>query len=197
MRRPLGQAGGVNQPEDTWSTPGTPAPVAAQLPGGVSYVQGSPLGGAAPVPEAPVERSDRNDLVLTGILFVAALVAGAASLLPWRDYAYRYGTRIEETGWVGANGALGRGWATVICAVLIAVAGVLIAAERVRAGRTLATLSGAALMLLAIGEWGLGAGDARTGPGLGIWVELLTGAVVVVAVGALGTAPAPDQDPAG
>jgi hypothetical protein len=182
----------VSPPDETWSAPSSPTPVAAQLPGGVSYVEGSPLGGAAPVPSAPVERSDRNELVLTGILFVAALVAGAASLLPWRDYAYRYGTRVEETGWVGANGSIGRGWATVLCAVLIAVAGVLIAAERARLGRTLATLSGATLMLLAIGEWGLGAGDSRTGPGLGIWVELLVGAVVVVAVGALGTPRATD-----
>jgi hypothetical protein len=174
----------VNPPDPDWSTPGAAAPPAT---GPASYVQSTPLGGAAPVEAAPVQRSDRHELVLTALLFVSALVAGAASLMPWRDYAYRYGTRVEETGWVAADGSLGRGWITVICAVLIAVSGVLIAAERPRAGRTLATLSGVALVIVAIAEWGFGAGDARSGPGTGIWVELLVGVFVVIAVGALGT----------
>ena len=185
----------MNPPDPDWSTPGAPAPVPPAPSGPATYVQSTPLGGAAPVPEAPVARSDRRELVLTGLLFVSALVAGAASLMPWRDYAYRYGTRAEETGWVGADGTLGRGWLTVLCAVLIAVAGVLIAAEKVRAGRTLATLSGVGLVLAAIAEWGLGAGDARTGPGTGIWVELLVGVFVVLAVGALGARGPADAAP--
>ena len=187
MRAVLGQAVGVSAPDPRWSAPGNPPPYSAARPSGASFVQSAPLGGAAPVQQVPETRSERGELVLIGVLFVAALVTGASSLMPWRDYAYRYGTRVQETGWVGADGALGRGWVTVILAVLIAVSGVLIAAERVRAGQTLATLSGASLVLLAIAEWGLGAGDSRTGPGLGIWVELLVGTVVVIAVGALGT----------
>ena len=178
---------GVSAPDPTWSAPVQPPPYGAQQPTGANFVQSAPLGGAAPVDEVPQARSDRGELVLIGVLFVAALVTGAASLLPWRDYAYRYGTRVQETGWIGSDGDLGRGWITVVLAVLIAVSGVLIAAERVRLGQTLAALSGAALVVVAIAEWGLGAGDARTGPGLGIWVELLVGSVVVIAVGALGT----------
>ena len=178
---------GVSAPDPSWSAPGTPPPYSADRSTGATFVQSAPLGGSAPVEQMPEAPSDRKELVLIGVLFVAALVAGAASLMPWRDYAYRYGARAEETGWVGADGALGRGWIAVILAVLIAASGVLIAAERVRLGQTLATLSGAGLAVLAIAEWGLGAGDARTGPGLGIWVELVLGTLVVIAVGALGT----------
>jgi hypothetical protein len=50
-------------------------------------------------------------------------------------------------------------------------------------------------VVLAIAEWGLGAGDALSGPGLGIWVELVVGAVVVIAVGALGTRGETSPDP--
>ncbi|MHB1139628.1 MAG: hypothetical protein ACYC2O_11780 [Microthrixaceae bacterium] len=177
----------MQPPDHDWSTPGAPAPNPPVPVAAAQYVQSAPLGGAAPVTPPVAPRSDRHELVLTGLLFVAALVAGAASLMPWRDYAYRYGTRLEETGWMEADGSLGRGWITVLLAVCIAVSGVLIAAEKVRLGRTLATLSGTGLVLVAIGEWGLGAGAARTGPGTGIWVELVVGVVVVVAVGALGT----------
>jgi hypothetical protein len=81
---------------------------------------------------------------------------------------------------------MGRGWLFVLLAVLLAVAGVLIAAGRARPGRLLAATTGSLMVLAAIAEWGLGADAARTGPGLGLWVELVLGVAVVVAVGALG-----------
>lgn len=158
----------------------------------MSFSQSSPLGGTLPVTVTPPVKSDRRELVLTAVLLLLALVAGASSLMPWRDYAFKYGTRVAETGWAGANGGLGRGWMTVFCAVLLAVSGVLIAAERGRAGRLLAALSGTTLVLLAIGEWGLGAGSSRTGPGSGIWLQFVVGVLAVIAVGVLGPAdPAP------
>jgi hypothetical protein len=43
-----------------------------------------------------------------------------------------------------------------------------------------------ALVLLSVVEFGLGAGRLRTGPGIGLWVELVVGIVVVAAVGMLG-----------
>jgi hypothetical protein len=161
----------------------------------VQFVQSAPLGGV--VPTAPVEErtSDRRDLVLTAALFVLAVVAGAASLMSWRDFGRRLGSPVVETGWVRADGSLGRGWIAVALAVLIAVAGVMIAAEKGRAGRVLAVLAGMALAVTAVVEWGLGAGSVRSGPGAGIWVELITGVLVVVLVGAFSAGPAPEPIP--
>ncbi len=204
-RRPKGrtvevrQTREVSQPETPWSHPSyPPAPQAGQPSSSsgspeVSFSQSSPLGGTLPVSVAEPVKSDRRDLILTAVLLVSALVTGASSLMPWRDYAFRYGTRAQETGWAAANGGLGRGWMTVVCAVLLAVSGVLIAAERGRAGRVLAVLSGTILMLLAVAEWGLGASNSRSGPGSGIWLQFLVGLVVVIAVGVLGP---PDVDDA-
>jgi hypothetical protein len=160
----------------------------------MSFSQSSPLGGTLPVAVAAPVKSDRRELMLTAALLILALAAGASSLMPWRDYAFRYGTRVAETGWAAANGGLGRGWMTVVCAVLLAVSGVLIAAERGHAGRLLAALTGTTLMLLAIGEWGLGAGSSRSGPGLGIWIQFVVGALAVIAVGVLGPADVPSTD---
>ncbi|MEX0767897.1 MAG: hypothetical protein WD029_05455 [Microthrixaceae bacterium] len=175
-------------PEHPWSAPGTQISGTAGSPPEVSFMQGSPLGGAVPVAVTVPAKSDRRDLLLTAALLVLALLAGASSLLPWRDYAFRYGTRALETGWAGANGGLGRGWITVLGAVLLAVAGVLIAAERGRAGRVLAVLTGLALVVVAIAEWGLGAGGSRSGPGTGIWLEFVVGITAVLVVGVLGPA---------
>ena len=48
-----------------------------------------------------------------------------------------------------------------------------------------ARAAGVGLMVLAVLEFGLGAGRLRTGPGIGLWVELVVGLVVVAAVGML------------
>jgi hypothetical protein len=42
------------------------------------------------------------------------------------------------------------------------------------------------MVLAAVAEWGLGSDGARTGPGIGLWVELVIGVLVVIAVGVLG-----------
>lgn len=139
-----------------------------------------------PIPAVPEHRSDRKELFLTAALLVAAIVAGASTVMPWRDYGQRFGNTAVETGWNGLGDSIGRGWVIMAIAVLIALSGVLIAAGRARAGRILAALSGSALVLASILEWGLGAGDSRSGPGIGLWVDLAVGVFVIVIVGALG-----------
>ena len=152
----------------------------------MAYTDAPPLGGAAPVTPSVERRSDRLELALTAALLIAAIVAGASTLMPWRDYGQRFGNTAVETGWNGLGDTIGRGWVVMVIAVLIAVSGVLIAADRTRAGRILAVSSGAALVVASILEWGLGAGDVRSGPGLGLWVDLAVGVFVIVVVGALG-----------
>ena len=68
-----------------------------------------------------------------------------------RDFGRRLGAPVVETGWEGADGSMGRGWVAVVIAVLIAGAGVLIAADRARLGRLSAVLSGTALVALECG----------------------------------------------
>ncbi|MDQ2679101.1 MAG: hypothetical protein M3Y51_10195 [Actinomycetota bacterium] len=172
-------------------SPWTPSDPDASTPVGefgapIAYSDAPPLGGAAPVAPPVERRSDRKELVLTASLLVAAIVAGASTLMPWRDYGQRFGNTAVENGWDGLGDSLGRGWVVMVIAVLIAVSGVLIAADRAKAGRILAVLSGTALVLASILEWGLGAGDVRSGPGIGLWVDLAVGVFVIVVVGALG-----------
>ena len=149
------------------------------------------LGGTVPIAVESTPRSDRRDLVLSGVLLAAALVAGGASLASWRDYGVRLDPSVPESGWVQADGSVGRGWAAVLLAVALAVAGVLIAAHRPRSGRRLAAVVGVSLVVLSVLEFGLGAGSLHTGPGSGLWVELVVGLVVVAAVGILAPADPP------
>jgi hypothetical protein len=154
--------------------------------GALNFAAGAPLGGTAPSAAQEVPRSDRRELVLTAFLLVAAVVTGAASMMPWRDFGRRFGASATETGWERLDGSLGRGWLFVALGVLLATSGVLIASGRVRGGRVLASATGVALVVASIVEWGLGSDAARTGPGLGLWVELTVGVMVVIAVGVLG-----------
>ncbi len=165
-----------------WSSPAD-APASGNDP---SFVASVALGGAAPVEPVVVHRTDLRELFLVTILFGCALAAGAASLASWRDYGVRLDPSVAESGWVQADGSVGRGWAAVLLAVLLAVAGILVAVHRGRQGRRLAAGAGVALVLLSVVEFGLGAGRLRTGPGIGLWVELVVGIVVVAAVGMLG-----------
>jgi hypothetical protein len=81
---------------------------------------------------------------------------------------------------------MGRGWVAVLLGVVLAAAGVLLASDHLRSGRIVALCGGVGLVVFSILEWGLGAGRARTGPGIGIWVLFVVGLVVIVAVGILG-----------
>jgi hypothetical protein len=143
------------------------------------------------VAEAPP--SQLRELLFIGTLLVAAVAAAMASLMSWRDYGRVVISNSAENGWTLPDGSLGRGWIAVALGVVLAAAGVLVAADRGRSGRVLATMGGVGLMVLAVLEWGLGAGQLRTGPGAGIWVLFVLGAAVVVAVGTLG---APRHDDA-
>ncbi len=150
------------------------------------YGNAPPLGGTTPLPPVVERRSDRKELVLVASLLVASIVAGATTLMPWRDYGQRFGSTAVETGWNGLGDSIGRGWVVMVIAVLIAVSGVLVAANRAKVGRVLGVLSGSALVVASILEWGLGAGGARTGPGMGLWIDLAVGVFVIIVVGALG-----------
>lgn len=169
------------------------APSAPPTP--VEFVSGAPLGGVRPAVEAPPRRSDHRDLVLTATLLVLSIVASAASVLRWRDWGRQFGAPIVETGWQRPDGSLGHGWVAVLLAVILAVAGVLVAADRRGAGRLVAVLTGCALVALAVLEWGLGASESRTGPGIGLWVLLATGVLTIVAVGMTAPKAAPVDDP--
>lgn len=151
-----------------------------------------PLGGAhhAPVEQRPP--SQRRELLFIGVLLLAAVAAALSSLMSWRDYGRVVIANPVEDGWTLPDGSLGRGWIAVALGVVIAAAGVLVASERRTFGRRLAVLGGLGLAVLAVAEWGLGAGELRTGPGAGIWVLLVLGLAVVVAVGTLGS---PQHDP--
>lgn len=120
------------------------------------------------------------------MILVAAVAAALASLLSWRDYGQVVIANAAETGWVLPDGSMGRGWVAVALGVVLASAGVCAASERTVAARWLAVVGGAGLVTLAVAEWGLGAGELRTGPGIGIWLLFTTGVLVLVAVGTLG-----------
>ncbi|MFM7069734.1 MAG: hypothetical protein ACKOYM_09775 [Actinomycetes bacterium] len=144
-----------------------------------------PLGGVAPVPAAAAQQSDVRDLVLAALLLVAALLAGGASLMGWRDFGGAFGIDPGGNGWVQSDGTIGRGWAAVVLAVALAVGGILVAVHRDRIGRRVAVAAASGMMLLAVLEFGFGTRRLPVGPGAGLWVELIAGAVALVAVGVL------------
>ena len=121
--------------------------------------------------------------MLAMLLFIVAVAAGKASTMPWRDYMWQSGDDLIETGWTREAGQLGRGWLTMILAMSIATAGLLIASARERSGRILAVASGIALMILATVEWGIAGANTRNGPGSGLWLQLIAGAAAVLVVG--------------
>jgi len=114
--------------------------------------------------------------------------------MSWRDYGIRLDPSVAESGWVQADGSIGRGWAAVAIAVVLAVAGILIAVHHQEVGRRVAVAGGIGLVMMSIVEFGLGAGKLLTGPGNGLWVEMVVGVLVVIAVGVLGPADVPEAD---
>lgn len=153
-----------------------------------------PLGGTTPEVVPTRQPSQRRELTFVASLLVAAVAAALASLLSWRDYGRLVISNAEETGWVLPDGSMGRGWVAVLLGVVLASAGVCAASERSGAARWLAVVGGAGLVVLAVAEWGLGAGELRTGPGIGIWLLFVIGVLVLVAVGTLGR---PDEEQPG
>lgn len=142
-----------------------------------------PLGGVGPGNEAPPESRPIRHLVLAVVLLIAAILAAWASTMPWRDQVWHRPDTDLVTGWTRANGVLGRGWLTMLLALLIAGSGLLIAISKQRPGRILAVASGVGLMVLATVEWGVAGTPGLDGPGKGLWLQLIVGVVVVLAVG--------------
>lgn len=186
------QAGKVTDHPGAWTPPDTGGGAVPAAPAG--FVPAVPLGGAPPSAVAEQPESQWRELTLVGLLLLAAVAAGAASLLPWRDYGAVIGPALAETGWRLPGGGLGRGWVAVLLGVVLAVSGVLIAAHRGRAGRTLAVVAGVVCTVFAIAEWGVGAGTGRTGPGPGLWLLFVAGLLAVAAVGVLGAHAGTDPD---
>lgn len=160
--------------------------LSGSAPGGESsplFDNSIPLGGVTPSPVEPTRTSSRRHLILAMALFIVAVAAGKASTMPWRDYVWQSTDRVIETGWTRETGELGRGWLTMILAMAVASAGLLIATARERSGRILAVASGIGLMVLATVEWGVAGADSSNGPGTGLWLQLIAGAAAVLAVG--------------
>jgi len=180
----------MSNDEPQWALPESGAPSR----GSQQFVASMSLGGVTPEVVEPARTSDFRELLLVALLLVASLVAGAASLMSWRDYGIRLDPSVAESGWVQADGSIGRGWAAVAIAVVLAVAGILIAVHHQEVGRRVAVAGGVGLVMMSIVEFGLGAGKLRTGPGNGLWVEMVVGVLVVIAVGVLGPADVPEAD---
>jgi hypothetical protein len=141
------------------------------------------------VPDVP--ESHRRQLIAAAVLLVASVLCALASLMSWHDYGR--GLDPRESGWDMADGSTGRGWVAIVVAVVLATAGVLIVSGRVRAGRNWARVGAAALVVLPAIEWAFGVDAARTGPGIGLWVLLGTGVVLLVVLGTL--LPATEGEP--
>jgi hypothetical protein len=147
------------------------------------HVATAPLGGTAPLPRAPEVESHRRPLIVAAVLLVTSVLCALSSLMSWHDYGR--GLDPAESGWDMADGSTGRGWVAVLIAILLAGSGVLLVSGRIRAGRNWARVGAAALIALPALEWAFGARASRTGPGLGLWVMLVAGVLLLVLLGAL------------
>ncbi len=141
--------------------------------------------------ELPASLSQTRDLIVAACLLVAAVLTALASLMSWRDYGR--GLDPDENGWQLADGAIGRGWVAILVAVALAIGGVMLVMGRRVVGRRWARVGSGALIVLPILEWAFGEGDRQTGPGLGLWVLMVTGMVLMVLLGTV--LPQDDPDP--
>ena len=164
-------------------------PPNAELPatasqGSQRFVASTPLGGS-PVaePEASPRRSSWRDLLVVAALLAVSVLTAVASLMSWRDYGPALNP--DENGWHLADGAFGRGWVAVAVAVTLAVGGVLIASGRRTAGRVWARIGSTALIIGPMLEWAFGDRGVRSGPGIGLWVMLVSGMVLMVLLGSV------------
>lgn len=150
---------------------------------GARFEAGVPLGGLVPAEAPPPRRSMWRDLLVAFFLLAASVLTAVASLLSWRDYGPALNP--DENGWRLADDAVGRGWVAVLVAVALAVGGVLLLAGRRSAARVWARVGSTALIVLPVLEWAFGDGDSRTGPGIGLWLMLGAGMVLMVLIGSV------------
>lgn len=181
--RPLGasDASPSGSPMSAWTTPDQPMVSSTAAP--ARHVATAPLGGVAPLPAVPVVESHRRPLIVAAALLVASVLCAVSSLMSWHDYGR--GLDPIESGWDMADGSTGRGWVAIVVAIVLATSGVLLVNGRIRAGRIWARVGAAALVVLSVLEWAFGARATRSGPGLGLWVMLVVGVLLLVLVGAL------------
>jgi hypothetical protein len=132
-----------------------------------------------------------RDLIVASGLLIAAVLTALATLMSWRDYGR--GLDPDENGWRLADGAFGRGWVAILVAVALAIGGVMLVMGRRTAGRRWARVGSSALIVLPILEWAFGEGNRNTGPGLGLWVLMVTGMLLMVLLGTV--LPQDDLDP--
>ena len=174
-RSPSASCRGVTAPSP-WSAPESIAAGHAGAPAAdVQFSAGSPLGGVAPRWRSRRRTSDRRELVLTGSapgrsdLARAPRADAVAGLrAPVRRHRRpRPAGSTPTAAWAAAG-------SSIVLAVLLAVAGVLIASASgaARAGSSRRSPE-QRWSLVSIVEWGLGAGSARSGPGTGLWAMLV------------------------
>lgn len=162
--------------------PDSPAAVGQQNTG-TRFESSAPLGGFAVAEPAPQRRSVWRDLLVAFCLLAVSVLTAVASLMSWRDYGPALNP--DENGWRLADDALGRGWVAVLVAVVLAVGGVLLVAGKRSRARIWARVGSTALIVLPVLEWAFGDGDSRTGPGLGLWLMLGSGMVLMVLIGSV------------
>ncbi|MGI9642118.1 MAG: hypothetical protein ACR2N9_04970 [Acidimicrobiia bacterium] len=165
-----------------WVAPDEPARDSpSQQPTAHRFNASAPLGGAAPTPTEELRPSMARDMTVAAALLVASILVGFATLMSWRDYGP--GLDPDESGWRYADGSFGRGWVAIVLAICLAVGGVLLVSGRRTAGRRWARVGSGALIVLPILEWTFGDTGSRSGPGLGLWVLMAAGVILMVLLG--------------
>ena len=159
------------------SPPVAPTALAAQQ----RFMPSAPLGGSEPLPEEPLRTSAARELWVAAVLLLASVLTGLATVMSWRDYGP--GLNPDESGWRYADGSFGRGWIAIALAICLAVGGVLLVAGRRQLGRRWARVGSGALVVLPVLEWALGDTGSRSGPGLGLWILLVLGVVLMIMLG--------------
>ncbi len=174
----------LSQTPGPWAPPEQAPPGQPVAPSGDGRYRASvPLGGVEAVEAAPARRSQWRDLVVAAALLTASVLTALASLMSWRDYGASLNP--DENGWSLADGTFGRGWVSILVAAALAVGGVLLVSGRRGPARRWARAGSAALIVLPVLEWAFGDGGSRTGPGIGLWVQMIAGLVLMVLIGSL------------
>ena len=174
----------MNDSSTPWAAPEAPS-LGAQVPGATAgrYRSTVPLGGVVGATPEPVRRSQWRDLVVAGSLLAVSVLTAVSTLMSWRDYGPALNP--DENGWTLADGGLGRGWVSILVAAALAVGGVLLVVGRRRHDRRCARAGSSALIVLPVIEWAFGDSGSRTGPGLGLWVQMVAGLILMVLIGSL------------